>query len=223
MLGFAPSRPAPLVAPIISVDLIAALPGETPPVAPASSAQPEAAPKPIAKPPPPPRPKKIVLPKEAQSARRTPRKADRPPKRAKPQERDLDEFLKELRQEAGETAPPQEVAKADPVPSTPPSSPAQGIRVNPEVAKFLLAVDRHVRTLWVTPPEFLDRDLETRLLVDLAADGRVLGEPRVVKPSGDPFWDDSAIRAVLRASPLPPPPGAGDGEWTLSFPSRTYP
>ena len=38
-------------------------------------------------------------------------------------------------------------------------------------------------------------------------------------PSGDPFWDDSAIRAILKASPLPPPPGR-PGEWNISFPSR---
>ncbi len=220
MLGFAPSRPAPLVAPVISVDLMASLPGPATPQKPVATQKPAAKlPKPVPKPPPkaPPKVKKIVLPKKAPSATRKVRKVDRPPKRVKPEELDYSDAMAKLREELGEAEPsPEVVAKVEA--PRPPSSGEKGIRVDPKVAAWMLAVKRHVRAGWITPPEFLDRDLNTRLVVDLAADGRVLGQPRVVISSGDPFWDDSAIRAVLRASPLPPPPGPG--EWPFGFPSQ---
>jgi TonB family protein len=47
------------------------------------------------------------------------------------------------------------------------------------------------------------------LVIDVAADGRVLGRPELVASSGNPFYDDNAVRALIRASPLPPPPKAG--------------
>ena len=79
----------------------------------------------------------------------------------------------------------------------------------PEEAAWMLATKRHIRSVWVTPPDFLNRGLSTELRVDLAADGAVIGEPEVVRSSGDPFADDNAVRALLKASPLPAPPQAG--------------
>ena len=81
------------------------------------------------------------------------------------------------------------------------------------------AVRRHLRSRYVTPPEFLDRVLVTRLRVVLTADGEVLGAPEVVAGSGDPFFDDNAIRTAMNASPLPPPPEAGT--WTFDFSSES--
>ena len=138
----------------------------------------------------------------------------------KPEELDYAAALEKLRDELGEREPaPEVVAKVEP---TPPASSQTTRRIDPEVARFILDVERRVRAGWITPPEFLNRDLVTVLAVDLAPDGRVRGQPRVVTPSGDPFWDDSAIRAILKASPLPPPPGR-PGEWNISFPSREFP
>jgi TonB family protein len=80
------------------------------------------------------------------------------------------------------------------------------------------AVKRRLRSQYVTPPEFLNRALVTMLQVLLTAEGEVLGTPEVVLGSGDPFWDDNAIRTVKKASPLPPPPEAGT--WTFTFSSE---
>ena len=44
---------------------------------------------------------------------------------------------------------------------------------------------------------------------------RVLGEPVVRASSGDPHFDDNAVRAVIQASPLPAPPSSGD--WPILF------
>ena len=62
---------------------------------------------------------------------------------------------------------------------------------------------------------YRDSPLRTLLVVTVMADGRVLGEPVVRRSSGDPQFDDNAIRAVLGASPLPPPPTPGD--WPFLF------
>jgi protein TonB len=219
MLGFAPSRDLPVLPPVISVDLLAALPApQAPPAPPPAPAKPT--PKAVVKPPPvAPKPKKIVLPKKAPAAKRPPKKVDRPPpKRPKPKELDYTDAMDKLREELGEPEPTTDqelLASAEPAAQPAAST---GARVPPEVARWLAAMKSHVRARWVTPPEFLDRDLVTLLAVELSADGRVIGQPRVVVPSGDPFWDDSAVRAILRASPLPAPPQAG--EWPFSFHSQ---
>ena len=93
-----------------------------------------------------------------------------------------------------------------------------GVLVNEEARAWMAAVRRHVRSRYITPPEFLDRALVTLLQVLLTAEGEVLGAPEVILGSGDPFWDDNAIRTVRKASPLPPPPEAGT--WTFAFSSE---
>ncbi len=89
---------------------------------------------------------------------------------------------------------------------------------SPELLDWIRDTKRHVRRTYITPPEFLNRGLITCMEVLLTADGRVIGEPALLRSSGDPFWDDNAARAVARASPLPAPPA--DGEWIFCFPSE---
>ena len=48
-------------------------------------------------------------------------------------------------------------------------------------------------------------DLEVTLRFGVRGDGEIVGI-RLVKGSGDFSYDDSVVRAVKRASPLPPPP-----------------
>ena len=42
-----------------------------------------------------------------------------------------------------------------------------------------------------------------------------MGEPRIVKRSGNPWYDDGVVRSIQKASPLPAPPEAG--EWSFVF------
>ena len=93
-----------------------------------------------------------------------------------------------------------------------------GRPVDREVAAWMVATRRHVRSVWVTPPEFLERTLRTEMWIEVAADGTIVDEPQVVESSGDPFWDDNAVRAMLSASPLPAPPSSG--RWRVAFPTR---
>ena len=49
----------------------------------------------------------------------------------------------------------------------------------------------------------------------MSAQGNVLSEPRIVRRSGNPWYDESVVRGITKASPLPPPPHAG--EWDFVF------
>jgi periplasmic protein TonB len=214
--------PRPLRAPpALMVNLVAALPLAAPAPAPAP-----AAPTPVrkasapAKAAPAPQPKVKILPKRAPSAQAKPRAKARPkPKpepvlrrRARPKELAYADALAQLRGEVGEPAPvapsPAETAPAAAQPVEVPA-PSRGVRVSPELLAWHVAVRRHVRAVWITPPEFRNRGLAAELVIDLDAQGRVRGRPELVGSSGNPFYDDNAIRALVKASPLPAPPEAG--------------
>ena len=196
--------PAPAARPLpslVTVDLIAHLP----------SAPSRAAALPAASP----KPRKIVLPREAPPARAKP-----VVQRRKPRELDYDDALAKLRDELGESVPepapdqpehPAELADAS-------AGSGSGTLVSQEMAAWIRDTKRHVRQTYVTPPEFLNRGLTTCMQVLLGADGSVMGAPAVRRGSGDPFWDDNAARAVVRASPLPAPPSPG--EFTFCVPSE---
>ena len=210
-LILAPASSARLQPTVVTVDLVS--PGSLPELRPAVKARAKPKPKARAKPKAPakPSPKQVVIPKRAP-------KAEKKPRRAPPEELDYDEAMAKLRDELGEELEePTEPAEAAEVARAMQSA-SGGEKVDPEVAAWMLATRRHVRSVWVTPPEFLERPLRTVVAIDVTADGRILGEPDVVRRSGDPFWDDNAVRALLRASPLPPPPMAG--EWQISFTPR---
>lgn len=84
-----------------------------------------------------------------------------------------------------------------------------GVRVSPELTKWFLDTRRLIQSKWVTPPDFRNRGLSTTLELKLSAAGDVIGTPKVVRSSGDPFFDDNAVSALFKASPLPPPPFPG--------------
>jgi len=211
-LAFVPEPSPPPLGRVISVDLVS-LPAPAP-----------AKPAPALRKPAPAPPKKIVLPKKAPAVRAKPKKVKPVMRRPRPKELDYDQALANLRSEMGEPepqTPPAEVEMAASEGGEVESAVAEGeggVLVNEEVRAWVGAVRRHLRSRYITPPEFLDRALVTLLQVLLTAEGEVLGAPEVILGSGDPFWDDNAIRTVMSASPLPPPPEAGT--WTFAFSSE---
>jgi len=198
----------------ISVTLLAA-----PPVAPPPAATPVRKPavKPAPKPPPPPPRKVKVLPKQAPAATAKPRPVPRPEpavqRKPRPEELSYDDALAKLRGELGENPPAAVVPVVKEMrvaaPSQTEATTAGGGRLSPEVAAWQLAVKRHVRRVWITPPEFRESGLATELAIDVAANGSLLGRPELLRSSGNPFYDDNAVRALVKASPLPPPPVPG--------------
>lgn len=224
LLGLSP-EPVPFAMPqAITVDLVAALP--PPPSAASPAAKPE--PKAVPPPPPPPKPKVKVLPEQAPTPVAKPKPKPKPepkpePRRPeRPAEMSYEDALAKLRDDIGEQAPapptPEPVAQATPPSPAAASKSRAGVLVAPEVAAWNLAVMRHIRSVWITPPEFRETGLAAQLEIEVAADGRVLGAPEVVRSSGNPFFDDNAVRAVVRASPLPAAPKAG--RRTLIFTSE---
>ena len=85
--------------------------------------------------------------------------------------------------------------------------------VSPEVAAWLRQARIHVRKTWVVPPGFRTQSLQAVIEVELDATGAVVGAPRVVRRSGNPWYDDGVVRSIRKASPLPAPPQAG--AWTF--------
>lgn len=183
--------------------------------------KPKPRPEPEATPtPPPPRPE--PKPKPAVAAAPAPKP---PAPKPRPQE-DYEDVLAQLRAERGEQRPTPIASAAGPRatgpagapgtpgPSGPPGAGGSG-RPDAEVAAWLRAAQYHVEQAWVLPPGFQRGALLAEVVVRLDADGRVLGEPRIVRRSGDPWYDESVVRAIQKASPLPPPPEPG--EWPFAF------
>lgn len=214
--------PDPFVLPAaITVNLISAPPSPAPPAArPAPAAKPAPAPKPAPVPPPPPQAK--ILPKQAPEVVARPAPVPKPapaepvPRPVRPKEMELGDAMAALRSEVGEDSPLQPppaetLARAEVAPNAMPGAASQtgSAVVSPELRLWMAATARHVQSVWVNPVEFLGRGLLTELEVTLEADGTVVGRPRVLRSSGDPYADDNAVRALQKASPLPAPPSAG--------------
>jgi outer membrane biosynthesis protein TonB len=214
-LLYAP-EPEPMRLPeVISVKMVS-LPGAPP--APPKAAPRKAVPKPTPAPAPTPArtpapaPKKVLLPKRPQKVSKK--------RKPKPKPLEYDDALAALRDELGEPDPPvaseEEVSDADLLATAEPAvSPGAGVEVDPALAKWLLDTRRHLRQVWVVPPDFLEQGLVTGLIVTLSASGDVLGQPEITRTSGNPYFDENTVRALVRASPLPPPPESGD--WPFQF------
>jgi len=68
---------------------------------------------------------------------------------------------------------------------------------------------QRIRSAWVLPEGALGgkKDLETIIAIRIAKDGRI-EDIQFEKKSGNPQLDESALRAIKKANPLPPlPPG----------------
>jgi colicin import membrane protein len=185
---------------VVRVDLVAAAPARARPAA--------AKPKP--------RPRKTVLPAQPTRAPKpAPKPEPKPEPVAKPEpaaepQVDYDDFLEKLREEAGEAEEPVEMASAA---SARPGT-GRGVPVTPEVMAWMRSAKVHVTRAWVLAPGFRTQPLSAEIRVRLSASGVVLGT-RVVRRSGNPWYDESVERAIKKASPLPPPPEAD--EWLFVF------
>jgi TonB family protein len=203
---------------VVSVELVS-LPGAPPAPVPASKPAPaEPEPVPPPEPPPPPKPiaKKVVLPDKPRTPKPKPKPTKKVVKKAPPApvEENYSDVMAQLRADAGESAP-EPITRRPAAPAATGSGGGIGIRVTPEVAAWLKKAKIHVRRAWVLPPAFRTQQLEAHVLVELDAGGNVVGNPKVVKRSGNPWFDDGVVRAIQSSSPLPPPPTAD--EWAFVF------
>ncbi len=214
--GFSPEPKISVPRGVVAVELVTA-PAPARPAAPAPAAKP-APPKPIPKP----KPKKIVLPAEPTTPKVEPKVVEKPPPAPpKPEPaKQYEDVLAQLRAQDDEAAPPVEVAEAQAAAIGTPGAP-DGVAISPEVAAWLKRAKIHVRKNWVLPAGCRTQALEARVEVELDASGGVRGEPKLIRPSGNPWYDEGVIHAIQKSSPLPAPPEAG--KWPFIFrPEDSY-
>ncbi len=204
------------------------------PEPPVEEAAPEAPPEPA---PPPPKAPVAVLPENApkpdqkvkQAPEKKPKEAAKP--ESKPAEKPVkkpdkplsyDDAMKSFDDELGEDVTKDLLEAAPQRPNTRVAAQASGaaessagVQLSPEDAAWVLATRRRIQGKWVTPANFRNRGLATVMELQLSASGEVVGEPVVFRGSGDPYFDDNAVRAVLSSSPLPRPPRAGKTYFTF--------
>jgi len=227
-----PAQFAPLPE-VLAVELVAAPPSSRPPPRAKPSPPPKAASSERATPPPPtPAPPVTkapvqVLPEEAPGRIRKvkPEVAPKSLAKVKPEPKpepelwrpereeppDLEDVMAGLYDETGlnETAglvqsPASVVEDSKAEASSEVRQSQPGAAISPELAAWNLEVQRLIQSKWVMPSNFRNRDLATGLELRLAASGELIGSPKVVQSSGDPFFDDNAVAALLKAAPLPP-------------------
>jgi TonB family protein len=233
-LLWAPRSPSEAQLPgVVTVDLVAmAAPAaaRTSPAAPLPAPPAPAQPEPPKPPPPLPPKAEVVIPKNPEREPEKPKQKAEPepkPEPEKPKEvarpkpapprpeaakPDYDDVLASLRAERGETRPERIDRSAA---SAPAAGSPHAAAVTPEVAGWLRAARMAVRQAWVLPAGFRKQPLETHVTVDLDAQGNVLSDPKVTQHSGNPWYDESVVRAIQKASPLPAPPEPG--AWSFVF------
>jgi TonB family protein len=80
------------------------------------------------------------------------------------------------------------------------------VRVSPEMTAYYDRLKEIVRNSWIPPGHVRDvTRLEVQLVIMIEKNGRV-SDTRIEKGSGNIYFDDSVLRAIRKASPLPVPP-----------------
>lgn len=225
LLGWVPASSWDVAPPeVIAVDLVVMPRAATPPRPAPPRPDPPRSPEP-------PRPapavakvpvKKTVLPAESREPK--PRAPEPKPRRREldpselptqqPAAASYEDVLAQLRAEDDSAPPAPEPVVEAPSEASPQAGTA-GARVDPVVAAWMRKTEIHVRRYWIVPPGFRLQPLETHVLVTLDSSGNVLGDPDIVRRSGNPWYDEGVIRGIRKASPLPSPPKAGD--WPFVF------
>ncbi len=102
-------------------------------------------------------------------------------------------------------------------------SPAAKVEAGIEIPDFkypyyLNLIQRKIEMYWSPPPlESASEIKETVVGFVLSATGKI-EDPRIERSSGNPFFDQAALRAIYQANPLPPfPQGVRDPSLKIHF------
>lgn len=205
--------PRKIQPPVYPVTLITQAPPQAP------QAKTEVTKKPAQKPPEKPKEKPVTV-KKAEP------KKEAPPKK-KPARDDvisekriqakMESALEELRKKAEAEKKPEvkeeekhQVAEEAPQPSPRPSRAA----IDMKLRTYYNTVWQRIKEGWIIPPSLLEENqgLETVIVIKVQRDGGIV-ERWFEKKSGSPVYDESAMRAIQKANPLPPFPEELDGDF----------
>jgi TolA protein len=78
------------------------------------------------------------------------------------------------------------------------------------VDMYRAKITEEIQREWIYP-EYMKKDHQAIVSVTIAKDGRLL-DAKVEKKSGDLFFDNSVLKAVIKASPVTPPPSGMEME-----------
>ncbi len=206
------------------------------PAAPEPEAQAEVAPPPKPVPPVqekvvlPVEPKKLEEPKpkpevkvEPKPEAKKPEPKPEPKPEVKPQpkppepEENYEDVLAKLRTQAGETTAQAPAAATATIPGPALGMPgsATGVPLSPAEAAWYRSAKLALSRNWKIPGSFCMQQLSTVVRVEVDAQGNRVGEPRLERRSGNPWYDDFAMRAAHKTDRFQPPPASG--EYPIEF------
>ncbi|HKB60314.1 MAG TPA: cell envelope integrity protein TolA [Gallionellaceae bacterium] len=76
--------------------------------------------------------------------------------------------------------------------------------ISSEQEKYMGLISAKIRRNIVMPPD-VAANVEAEFLVTLLPDGSLVGDPRMVKSSGNAAYDAAVMRAILKSEPFPLP------------------
>jgi len=88
-----------------------------------------------------------------------------------------------------------------------------GIQSEEEINLYISLVQQKIWDEWIHP-QFSSEDLEAVLSFQIDRKGNIIS-PKIVKSSGNYLFDHSAMKAIMKAGPLPPP--AVEDEFVVRF------
>lgn len=68
--------------------------------------------------------------------------------------------------------------------------------------EYLIKLDQHIKNNWALPQWMIGKPFKTQILVKFSPDGKIISS-KVIKPSGNPAYDDFCLAAIEQSSPLP--------------------
>jgi colicin import membrane protein len=71
--------------------------------------------------------------------------------------------------------------------------------------QYYSTITKEIWSQWVYPPSIGEKDMEAIIAIKILRDGTTIIQ-KVEKSSGNSLFDRSALKALSKASPLPPPP-----------------
>ena len=80
-------------------------------------------------------------------------------------------------------------------------------------------IQERVKEFWVIPDILSEKDLKAVIIIEIDTKGQLVGT-RFEQSSGNLSFDQSAMRAVSKAAPFPPPPGTASLKIGLIFQPR---
>jgi colicin import membrane protein len=86
--------------------------------------------------------------------------------------------------------------------TSPPGAAPAGSELNDRMQAYYAAVWSRIKSQWALPPSLISSDLEAVMDVKITRDGTVQ-EVGFEKRSGNAYFDQSAMKAIRKASPFP--------------------